>query len=94
MPIAMGRSARRLTPPNAAMCRRSLGQILGQPCFRRPYPPGSEDPLRGHTHLTYDLIWWLFLAKPARSVRPILLPAPFIEARQRNKCCNTFLSVP
>jgi hypothetical protein len=76
MPIAMGRSARRLKPPNAAMCRRSLGQILGNRCFSRRNLSALQYPIRGYRHPTYGLIRRLFLAKTVRSVRPMSLLQP------------------
>jgi hypothetical protein len=51
----------RLLPPNVAMCRRSLGHLLGQPMLPRRSFPCVESPIRAHHHLRYGLIRQLVL---------------------------------
>jgi hypothetical protein len=59
--------------PSVARCRRSLGQILGQPMLPWGSSPCSEDLIRSPHHLPYGLIRRLFLAEPAHSVRAMSL---------------------
>jgi len=61
------------------------GTYWGSLCFRRSHFPCYEDPIRGHIHLTYDLIWRLLLAKPVRSVRPM---EPRLLRRKRLRPCR------